>query len=108
VFVTQPTGYQPGARAEFKAGFWATPSEQDYTLDFDSLVYVAAFYNKYLMDFATTHQQPYCDLAARLAPSYEYFYDDCHFNERGAAVVADVLFTCLTSRLDRLSKREAS
>lgn len=108
IFVTQPSGYQPGASEAFKAGFWATPSEQEYTLDFDSLRYIAGFYNTSLMDFATTHQHPYCDLAARIAPSYEYFYDDCHFNEHGATVVAEVLFTCLTAYMERLPKRGAS
>jgi hypothetical protein len=108
VFVTQPSGYQPGASEAFKAGFWATPSEQEYTLDFDSLRYIAGFYNTYLMDFATTNRHSYCDLAARIAPSYEYFYDDCHFNEHGATVVAEVLFTCLTAYMERLPKRGAS
>jgi hypothetical protein len=104
-FVTQPTGYHPEASEEFKAGFWATPSENDYTLDFESLTYIAALYNNYLITFAKTHNHHYCDLASAIKPSYEYFYDDCHFNETGATAVAEVLFSCLVSSLKTLAPR---
>jgi lysophospholipase L1-like esterase len=104
-FVTQPTGYQPEASEEFRAGFWATPSEDDYTLDFDSLVHIAALYNSYLTEFATLNKQKYCDLAAKIAPSYENFYDDCHFNEQGAAVVAEALFSCIAASRHALLPR---
>ncbi len=94
MFATQPSGYQNGAAEEFKKGFWMTPPNRNYTVDFDSLVYLSSLYNAYLMKFATEQGHPLCDVASRLTPSYEHFFDDCHFNTQGSIAVAHALSDC--------------
>ncbi|MBU1122341.1 MAG: SGNH/GDSL hydrolase family protein, partial [Candidatus Omnitrophica bacterium] len=97
LFVTQATGYHQGAAEEFKNGFRATPSGANYTLDFESLKYIAALYNTYLINFAKREKVYYCDVASKIEPSYKYLIDDCHFNENGAKAVADIIFDCVSN-----------
>ncbi len=102
MFVTQPSGYQNRAAEEFKKGFWMTPPNRSYTLDFDSLVYLSSLYNAYLIKFSTEQGHPLCDVASRLTPSYENFFDDCHFNTEGSIQVAHALSDCFV-RADPIS-----
>jgi len=94
LFVTQPSGYQAGASEEYKNGFWMTPPNQSYTLDFQSMVTIAKLYNNYLVDYARSHNHDICDAAPELAPSYDAFYDDCHFNTEGARKLSEVIAKC--------------
>jgi hypothetical protein len=99
MFVNQPTGYQPDAPADLRRHLWMTPPNTNYTLDFDSMVQLANLYNQYLLTFARKNALPSCDLAARIEPSLEFIYDDCHFNEVGAQQVAMVLEQCVADSL---------
>ncbi len=95
VFITQPTGYQKGAEKDFKKGFWMTPPNKPYTLDFESMVYIASLYNSYLIKFAAKNGHRVCDAANRLSPTYDNFYDDCHFNTAGARKISIIIGECL-------------
>ena len=97
IFVTQPSGYQKEASNQFKSGFWMTPPFEEYTLDFNSMVHIASLYNKYLIDFADNNNHNICDLASNIKPSYDLFYDDCHFNINGASKVSEILSSCITA-----------
>lgn len=99
VFATQPTGYQESAPEEFKKGFWMTPPNQDYTLDFQSMIHMASLYNAFLKSFAERHGHYLCDAAAKFMPTFQSFYDDCHFNTAGAAKMALVVKECLAASL---------
>jgi hypothetical protein len=83
LFITQPSAYQPAATAEVRSGFWMTPPNQDYTLDFESMVAIADLYNRHLRDFAAAGRRTVCDAAPLMEPTLDNFYDDCHFNVRG-------------------------
>ncbi len=95
VFLTQPSDYQKETQESFKEGFWATPPNADYTVTFASLIHLASTYNNFLLDLAQKNSFPVCDLASSIPASYEYFYDDCHFNEKGSKKVASEIFSCL-------------
>jgi lysophospholipase L1-like esterase len=95
VFITQPTGYERNAEKGFRDGFWMTPPRQKYTLTLESMETIANMYNRYLVEFARANNHLICDLAADFEPSYEFFYDDCHFNENGAQRAAESLEACL-------------
>ncbi len=95
LFITQPTGYHIEASQEFKNGFWMTPPNCNYTLDFDSMTHITSLYNNYLIEFSKNNKHFFCDIVPGLDPSYDIFYDDCHFNEKGAIHVADLLFSCI-------------
>ncbi len=98
MFVTQPSGYQKGATNEFKAGFWMTPPFEEYTLNFDSMVKISSLYNKYTFNIANDHNHSACDLASSIKPSYDFMFDDCHFNINGALKVSEILFSCITAK----------
>lgn len=100
IFITQPSGYQIGADKEFKAGFWMTPPNEEYTLNFESIVHIASLYNKFLIEFARQRGHKVCDLAHEFSPSYQFFYDDCHFNLKGAEHAATSLFSCIISSVN--------
>ena len=95
MFITQATGYQEGAEEEFTASFWMTPPNRAYTLSFRSLVSIAHTYNTYLLNFAQSRHFFSCDIASQLAPSFDIFFDDTHFNENGARIAADIIFDCI-------------
>jgi lysophospholipase L1-like esterase len=94
-FTTQPIGYKQGITPEFKRSFWMTPPDASYTLTFESAIRLAALYNDFLRRFTAERQLPLCDLDAAIEPSFENFYDEMHFNERGARNVAASLFECI-------------
>ncbi len=98
-FATQPTGYRPEASEDYKASFWMTPSNRDYTLSFRSMIALAHTYNRFLAGFAAARGHPLCDIAPHLPPGFEAFYDDMHVNLRGARRVAELLAECLAPLL---------
>jgi lysophospholipase L1-like esterase len=99
MFMTQPTAYSPNVEDELRANFWMTPPNKDYTLDLDSMMRIANLYNNFLLEFAKGEQLPYCDLAARMPPSVDYFTDDCHFNEHGAERVSRIIADCVLDQI---------
>jgi hypothetical protein len=56
-------------------------------------------YNGYLIDFAHRHNDPVCDLASALAPTFDNFYDDEHYDTNGARNVANDLLPCVAAAL---------
>jgi hypothetical protein len=103
LFITQPTGYKRGANEQFKKGFWMTPPNQTYTLDFESMVEIASLYNSFLVRFATENNHDVCDAASMIAPNYDNFYDDCHFNTEGAQRFGVIVGKCAEKILNRQS-----
>jgi lysophospholipase L1-like esterase len=95
VFITQVSGYRPGASEDFKKGFWMTPPDEAYTLDFESMVQIASLYNSYLIKFAKENNHDVCDAASQLEPSYNNFIDDCHFNTQGAHNMGMIVSRCV-------------
>lgn len=91
VLLTQPTGYQSTASEGYKALFWMTPFDVDYTLPFEELVHISQLYNQAMLDFGKEYDVRVIDLAAQMPASTESFHDDCHFNENGARKVAGYL-----------------
>jgi lysophospholipase L1-like esterase len=91
VFLTQPNGYHDVAGEEYKKGFWMTPQDSSYTLDFTSMIHIADLYNHYLKDFGDREKVPVFDLSGGIPGSYDYMYDDCHFNINGALQVSRLL-----------------
>lgn len=95
LFITQPTGYRDGASEEFKKGFWMTPPGEPYTCDFKSMVYLSSLYNSFLLKFSKDNGHPACDAASMISPTYENFYDECHFNTNGAKNMGNIVADCV-------------
>jgi hypothetical protein len=100
VFLTQPSGYQETASSDYKRLFWMTPPFANYTLDFESMIYLSRLYNNYIRDFAGRYKVPICDIAKDLGPSPSIFYDDCHFTLEGSHAVAKLVSPCLEKILE--------
>jgi hypothetical protein len=95
LIVSQPSAYQRAASEEMRGLFWMTPPNEGYTLSFESLVYIANLYNKYLEAEAKRMNVPFCDAASRIPPTTEFFYDDMHLNSNGAKRLAEIIFECI-------------
>ncbi len=100
VLLTQPSGYQETASPDYKRLFWMTPPFANYTLDFESMIYISRLYNNYLKDFAIRNKVPICDIAKDLEPSSSIFYDDCHFTLNGSHRVAELVSPCLAKIIE--------
>lgn len=95
IFVTQPSGYHFDSEEKYKESFWLTPPDRSYTLTFKSMVAIADVYNKYLTKFGKKRGHKVCDIARFVPPSFESFYDDVHYNTRGAKKVAELISKCV-------------
>ncbi|MBT5029282.1 MAG: hypothetical protein HOM97_12875 [Nitrospina sp.] len=99
VFANQPTAYQNDAGDEIKKTFWITPFEEEYTLDFPSLVHIASLYNEFLIKYARDNHVTGCDLASQTPPTFDYFWDGVHFNIGGAKKASEIIFECVMKTL---------
>ena len=96
VFVNQPNAYSPEISEELKVRLWMTPTEESYTLRLPALENLAQVYNTWLITSAARQGMEVCDIASAVPPTTDYLYDDCHFNEGGARLVASLLARCMS------------
>ena len=100
IFANQPTAYKENATDEIKSKFWVTPHNEDYTLSFGSMIYIANMYNNFTLSYALDNNLVPCDVAGGIPPTLEYLCDDIHFNIRGAQKAGEVIFECVTKALN--------
>ncbi len=91
IFVTQPNGYHDGVSENFKMGFWMTPPESKYTVDFKSMIFLSKLYNNYIIEVAQKNGIQCLDLAKQIPPNFDYIYDDCHYNTNGVKKVSELV-----------------
>ncbi|MCK4773793.1 MAG: hypothetical protein KAT30_03370, partial [Candidatus Krumholzibacteria bacterium] len=97
VFVTQPTIWRADLPQEVRSRLWLggvgqfqeMPDQPYYTVEV--LAEVVSKYNGVLKDLAEERGVECMDLAAVVPKDTTVFYDDCHFNEGGARIVATAL-----------------
>ena len=95
VFLTQPSAYSRDISPELKRRLWMTPPSQPFTVTLESLIGVSRLYNNWLYSAAKQNGFEVCDIGSQIPPTTDYLYDDCHFNERGARRVAELLHACI-------------
>jgi lysophospholipase L1-like esterase len=98
-FVDQPTAYDSAIEPALKHRLWMTPPDEQYTLSLDDMANIAKFYNAWLQREAEKDGVEFCGVAKDVAPTTEFFFDDCHFNERGAQRIASLVAACMEPRL---------
>ncbi|MBI3462774.1 MAG: hypothetical protein HY000_06900 [Planctomycetes bacterium] len=91
VLVTQPTLWRENMPPELEALTLGGQLPGGEFLSNADRARAMAAYNERLMTFARREGIECIDLASALPQSTAVFYDDCHFNEAGAAKVADYL-----------------
>jgi hypothetical protein len=97
LFLTQPTAYDPAIEPALKRRLWMTPPGVNFTLPLAEMALFARAYNQNLQDTVRSQGGEACDIAPALAPTTQYFYDDCHYNENGARAMARAIRACIVA-----------
>ncbi len=95
MFITQPSAYNLDIETDLKERLWMTPPNEEYTLTLESMINVSQIYNDWLINLTNKEDIYLCDVASELPPTTKIFYDDVHFNELGAQVVAQLVTDCI-------------
>lgn len=99
LYVDQANAYDPRIEERLRSLLWMTPPDASFTLSLDDMRRVAGTYNRWLSSAAERDRIPFCGVAGVMPPTTEVFFDDCHFNERGAHRIAALVADCLLQRL---------
>lgn len=97
-FTTQPVLWDTALPAEVAARCWFGWLPDGSYLDLGVLRQAMDAYNRRLLDLCSEEGIPCADLG-EMNGHPEFFYDDCHFTEEGATVVARRVADTLESRL---------
>lgn len=98
-FVDQATAYDSAIEPALKRRLWMTPPDEEYTLSLHDMSEIAKFYNAWLEREARKEGMEFCGVAKDVPPTTEFFTDDCHFNERGAQRIANLVAACMEPRI---------
>jgi len=98
LFVDQPTAYRPDIVPDLRWRLWMTPLNSDYTVSFENMVHTARLYNDWLGKTAEEHGLPFCSASAHVPATTGFFFDDCHFNDGGSALVGKLVGQCLVDQ----------
>ncbi len=97
MFLTQPSLYGD-------SDYWSSMKAISYWLNKrkDSISAATEWrlleiFNHELLRICAEHNVECFDLATQIPHSFEYFYDSCHFNEKGAELVASEIATYMIS-----------
>ena len=103
LFLTQPSLYQLSLPPEDEALLWGGVVDHNEK-DENAWLYatvaelkrIMGEYNRVLLETARANDALVLDLDAVVSPSWDVFYDDVHFTEKGARIVADAVaeFVC--------------
>ena len=93
LFVEQPTAYDPATGD--KSRFWMTPPYRRYAVRVADLRALADLYNGWLKKAATGAGFPFCPTVPQIPATTAAFFDDCHFTENGARMVAALVSACV-------------
>jgi lysophospholipase L1-like esterase len=63
-----------------------------------------AKYNAVQRSIAEQHDVPYVDLDARIPKNLDYYFDDCHFTDKGSHAVADEILDTVQKEVTAVSK----
>ncbi|MCL4300489.1 MAG: hypothetical protein KJ077_32435 [Anaerolineae bacterium] len=98
IFMTQPTMYRPDLTEAEEKLFWlgAGPG-REYFYSSQAMGEGISRYNQRLLEVCRQRQVECLDLASALPKNTTVFYDEVHFNEHGAQLVADVVTDYLLS-----------
>jgi lysophospholipase L1-like esterase len=97
LFLDQPNAYTHQFEADRL--LWLTPPFESFTVRFEDLHAIASVYNKWLATVVRRENQPFCPIAESLPATTDVFFDDVHFNENGARLVAKLVAHCLLGAL---------
>jgi lysophospholipase L1-like esterase len=98
VFLTQPYAWRNDLPAEFNDLLWFGGNGRGEYYSLEAMIQSLDAFNRRLLDTCRDHEFECVDLAPELNGNLDCFYDDVHFNEAGAAKVADVVAAYMKAR----------
>lgn len=91
IFLTQPTLYRSGLTESEKDLLWGGNCGNGSYYSVQALNNAMVRYNEKLLEACSNRGIECIDLASQLPQDTTVFYDDCHFNENGARLVATII-----------------
>ena len=90
MFMTQPYLYKENMTPEEDASLWMTYDFGDIYYPIETMIYSMEEFNKKLLNVCENNKDIFCiDLEKKVPKTFDYIYDDMHFNENGASFVAE-------------------
>jgi hypothetical protein len=96
--MTQATTWNSKVDPEAEKWHWMGLAFDEQTYREDLLDDALESYNDVVRQVGAQDQVPVLDLARSIPKSLEFFYDDCHFNLKGAQQVASLLSDLIVQR----------
>ncbi|MEX2216385.1 MAG: SGNH/GDSL hydrolase family protein [Phycisphaeraceae bacterium] len=104
IFMTQPTIWTEHPSPETQALMIGLGAKESYIYSMAVSARLMQAYNDQLLAFCRREGVPCIDLAAMVPKTIENFYDDCHYTEKGAEVVAEVVANAMQAYMDRVAE----
>ena len=97
IFVTHPALWRADLTPKEESLLWLgeTILIKDGNICFvnsKGMLKLLILFNRALINFCRDNKVFYIDLARKMEDERDIFYDDCHFNEKGARIVSDILY----------------
>lgn len=90
ILMTQPYLYKKNMTSEEDASLWMTYDFGDMYYPTETMIYSMEGFNKALLKVCKNNKDILCiDLEKKVPKTFDYMYDDMHFNENGARFVAE-------------------
>jgi len=90
IFMTQPYLWKEDMTPEENASLWMTYDFSDNYYPTKTMIYSMEEFNKRLLKVCENNKDIFCiDLEKKTPKTLDYLYDDMHFNENGARLVAE-------------------
>jgi len=90
IFMTQPYLWKENMAPEEDAILWMTYDFGDNYYPTKTMIYSMEEFNKRLLKVCENNKDIFCiDLEKKVPKTFDYAYDDMHFNENGASFVAE-------------------
>ena len=105
IFATQPVMWSENMTPRQRELCLGTQAPNGDYYRFDGLALAMERFNRRMRDVARRERVVCVDLAAVVPPSTEAMYDDCHFNENGARLVAGELARVLGPMIEKAPAR---
>ena len=101
LLVTQPYLWKENMSEEEDSSLWMTTDFNGNFYTTDVMIESMEGFNLRLLDVCKKNKEALCfDLEGKMPKSLEYFYDDMHFNEKGAEFVAEQFVEYIRNNLD--------
>lgn len=101
LFMTQPYLYKENMTKEEDESLWMTYNFGDIYYPTETMIYSMEAFNNKLLEVCKNNPEIYCiDLEKKVPKTFNYIYDDMHFNENGARFVSEEVSSFMKNNID--------